>query len=158
DKRVRAYEINVGSTRLRISAFHLVFGVIVACALPQILYLLSRNLEIRFAPFDLRGHLDAFQSGSPGNCGLPCNEAVKLFTPMLRGLNPALQALIWAQALALLLYLNWGERRVQRLLFLAAWFFAALSTMAKGPAGLGLPLLAAFAYLLVARRHKDLLR
>jgi 4-amino-4-deoxy-L-arabinose transferase-like glycosyltransferase len=71
---------------------------------------------------------------------------------VLRGLHPALQALIWAQALALVLYLNWGERRRQRLYFLAAWFFAALATMGKGPAGFGLPALAAVAYVVITRR------
>jgi hypothetical protein len=68
------------------------------------------------------------------------------------------QALLWLQALAVLLYVNWGERRISRLCFLGAWFFAALSTMAKGPAGFGLPVLCALAYVIVSRRHKDLLR
>ena len=37
--------------------------------------------------------------------------------------------------------MNWGERRVRRLYYLAAWFFAAIATMGKGPAGFGLPVL-----------------
>src|SRR6185503_6064079 len=124
-----------GASRLRLSLYHVVLGTIIVCALPQILYLLSRNFEITTAPFRLRLHADAFAAGSPGNCGLPGNDACRGAAPVLRGLHPALQALIWAQALGVLLYVNWGERRVQRLFFLAAWFFAALSTMAKGPAG-----------------------
>ena len=158
ERRVRAVEIDVFGLKLRVTLFHVVLGVITACALPQILYLVSRNLEIRGSPFDLRVRGDAFIGGSPGNCGLPGNEACKPFTPVLHGLYPSLQALIWTQALALLFYLNWGERRVDRLYFLAAWFFAALSTMGKGPAGVGLPVLAALAYVGVSRRWKDLLR
>jgi 4-amino-4-deoxy-L-arabinose transferase-like glycosyltransferase len=153
---VRAYELDLGFVRLRFSGFHLVIGVIVACALPQILYLCSRNVSL-----DIRGfhwHLDQFSSGSPGNCGLPGNEQCRATFPVLRGLHPALQALIWAQALALVLYMSWGERRRQRLFFLAAWFFAAISTMGKGPAGVGLPVVAALVYVAVTRRWRDLAR
>ncbi|MFT3774661.1 MAG: glycosyltransferase family 39 protein [Minicystis sp.] len=156
DAEVRVYELDLGLFKLRLSGFHLVLGVVVACALPQILYLVSRNVLL-----DIRGFhvvLDQFTSGSPGNCGLPGNEACRAAYPVLRGLHPALQALIWAQALALVLYMSWGERRRQRLLFLAAWFFAAISTMGKGPAGFGLPILCALAYVAVTRRWRDLTR
>jgi 4-amino-4-deoxy-L-arabinose transferase-like glycosyltransferase len=153
DEEVRVYELDLGITKLRLSGYHLVLGAIVACALPQILYLFSRNV-----PLDIRGfhfRLDAFSSGSPGNCGdLPGNEACHPAVPVLRGLHPALQALIWAQAVALVVYLNWGERRGQRLWFLAAWLFAAVSTLAKGPAGFGLPALCALAYLVASQRTK----
>ena len=158
DAEVRVYQVDAGPLRLRLSAYHLVFGVIIACVLPQILYLLSRNLEIRLDPFDIRVHMDAFSAGSPGNCTLPGNDACRPATPVLRGLQPALQALLWAQALGIVLYASWGERRVQRLFFLAAWFFAALSTMAKGPAGFGLPVLCALAYVAVSGRYRDLLK
>jgi 4-amino-4-deoxy-L-arabinose transferase-like glycosyltransferase len=156
-EEARVYEIDLGVARLGLSVYHLVLGAIIACALPQILYLLSRHLEIRTAPFGLRLHGDAFSAGSPGNCGLPGNEACRAVAPVLPGLQPVLQALIWAQTLGLVLYASWGERRVQRLCFLAAWFFAALSTMAKGPAGFGLPVLCAFAYVVVSKRYRDLL-
>lgn len=155
DEEVHLYEIAVGKTRLRLSLYHVVLGGVVACSLPQILYLLSRNVEL--GAFGVRFHLDAFNAGSPGNCGLPGNEACRGAAPVLRGLHPALQALIWAQALGLVLYMNWGERRRQRLFYLAAWFFAALSTMAKGPAGFILPILCVLAYLVVSRRWKELL-
>ena len=94
-------------------------------------------------------------SGSPGNCGLPGNEACRPAFPVVRGLHPALQALIWAQAIVLVVYLNWGERRRQRLYFLAAWLFAALSTMAKGPAGFALPVLCVLAYIVVSRAARS---
>ena len=156
DEEVKVYQVDVGGLTLRLSAYHLVVGAVIACALPQIFYLLSRNVAL-----DIRGfhaHADTFSSGSPGNCDLPGNEPCRAVSPVLRGLQPALQGAIWAQALALVLYLNWGERRRQRLLFLAAWLFAALSTMAKGPAGLLLPVVSVLAYIAVSRRWQDLLR
>jgi 4-amino-4-deoxy-L-arabinose transferase-like glycosyltransferase len=156
DDEVRVYELSLGPVNLRFSGFHLVLGAILACALPQILYLVSRNVSL-----DMRGfhaQLDSFMTGSPGNCGLPGNEGCRAAYPVVRGLHPALQALIWAQALALVVYLNWGERRRQRLYFLAAWLFAALSTMAKGPAGFGLPVLCVLAYVFATWRWRDLLR
>lgn len=155
DEEVNLYEITVGQVRLRLSLYHVVLGGVVACALPQILYLVSRNVELGLS--GVHFHLDTFSAGSPGNCGLPGNEACHGAAPVLRGLHPALQALIWAQALGLVLYMNWGERRRQRLFYLAAWLFAALSTMAKGPAGFILPILCALAYIVVSRRWKELL-
>jgi 4-amino-4-deoxy-L-arabinose transferase-like glycosyltransferase len=155
DEEVNVYEVAIGEARIRLSLYHVVLGAVVACALPQILYLLSRNVDL--GAFGVRFHLDAFTAGSPGNCGLPGNEACHGASPVLRGLHPALQALIWAQALGLVLYMNWGERRRQRLFYLAAWLFAALSTMAKGPAGFILPILCVLAYIVVSRRWKELL-
>ncbi|WP_438007253.1 glycosyltransferase family 39 protein [Sorangium sp. So ce321] len=157
-REARVYEVDLGALKVGLSAYHLVLGAIIACALPQILYLLSRHVEIHPAPFGVRLHGDVFSSGSPGNCGLPGNEACRSVLPVLPGLQPVLQALIWAQTLGIVLYASWGERRVQRLLFLAAWFFAALSTMAKGPAGFGLPVLCALGYVVVSRRYRDLLK
>jgi 4-amino-4-deoxy-L-arabinose transferase-like glycosyltransferase len=150
------YEIEIGRRRLRLSAYHLVMGAVIACALPQILYLFSRNVGLDGPRLGFHG--DSFVYGSPGNCGLPGNDACRPAGPVLGGLQPSLQAVLWAQALGLFVYANWGERRVQRLWFIAAWLFAALSTMAKGPAGFGLPVLCALAYVVVSRRHRDLLR
>jgi len=158
EREVRVYEVRAFGQNIRLSAYHLVLGAIIACALPQILYLISRNLEIVPSPFSFRFHVDAFRSGSPQNCGLPGNQPCADALPVLRGLQPSLQAVLWIQALGILLYASWGERRAQRLFFLAAWFFAALSTMAKGPAGIGLPALCALVYIIVSRRWRDLLR
>jgi len=158
ERDVRVYELKIGGTPFRLSAYHLVLGMIVACAVPQVLYLFSRNLEIVPSPFSLKFHADAFRAGSPMNCGLPGNEACKDVASVIKGLQPSLQALLWLQAICVLLYMSWGERRAQRLYFLAAWFFAALSTMAKGPAGLGLPVLCALSYVVVTKRWRDLLR
>jgi len=180
DQEARSYEVKVGGLRLRLTAWHLVFGAVLVCAIPQILYLLSRNIELIWRPGGPHGfhpHWDEFRSGSGGgNCGLPGNEDCRSTSPAsiphstgsspdglgaavwrtVGALEPALQALVWAVLLGVLLYMGWGERRVRRLYYLAAWFFAAISTLGKGPAGFGLPMLVTFLYLAGSRPSEDL--
>ncbi|MBW2528006.1 MAG: glycosyltransferase family 39 protein [Deltaproteobacteria bacterium] len=160
EQRVTVYEVSFGSRRLGLSLFHLVMGAILVLVVPQVLYLASRNLSLLFDPqVQLLVHGDSFWSGSAGNCGLPGNKACQQdLLPTVKGMQPAVQALIWVQALALLLWMSWGERRRQRLLYLAAWLMLALATMAKGPAGIGLPVLAALCYVMVSGRWRELSR
>ena len=47
---------------------------------------------------------------------------------------------------------------MRRLFYLAAWFFAAVATMAKGPAGFGIPMICAFAYVCTKKRWQELTR
>lgn len=181
DERVRVYELKAFGRTWRLSLWHLVLGTVLLCAIPQILYLLSRNLELVVwgnGPKGFRFHWDEFRSGSAMNCGLPGNEACVMHNPasipkstganpsgfgasLLRyfgGFEPSLQAVAWSFVIGGVLYLNWGERRTRRLLYIAAWFCAAIATMAKGPAGFGLPMLCAFAYVATKRRWSELLR
>jgi 4-amino-4-deoxy-L-arabinose transferase-like glycosyltransferase len=182
EKRVKLYEVRAGSMTLRLSGWHLVFGAIIVVTLPQILYLFSRNIELVIhgtGPYGFRAHWDEFRSGSGGgNCSLPGNEActsqvAASVPPSLRNgfdgflpsiwrfvgaFEPAMQAALWALVLGIVLYLNWGERRARRLYYLAAWFFAAIATMGKGPEGFALPMLCTFVYICVARRWVELLR
>jgi 4-amino-4-deoxy-L-arabinose transferase-like glycosyltransferase len=181
DEHVRVYEVAAFGRKWRLSLWHLVFGIVLLCALPQILYLLSRNLELVIwgdGPKGFRFHWDEFKSGSATNCGLPGNEACVMHAPAsvpkstganpsglwpsivryFAGFEPSLQALAWSFVLGGVLYLNWGERRARRLLYIGAWFCAAIATMAKGPAGFGLPMICAFAYVATKRRWSELLR
>ena len=181
DARVSVYEVDAFGRKWRLSLWHLVFGVVLLCALPQILYLLSRNIELVVwgdGPKGFRFHWDEFKSGSATNCGLPGNEACVMHAPAsvpksvgsnptgvwpsiaryFGGFEPSLQAVGWSFVLGGALYLNWGERRTRRLLYIAAWLCAAIATMAKGPAGFGLPMLCAFAYVATKRRWSELLR
>jgi 4-amino-4-deoxy-L-arabinose transferase-like glycosyltransferase len=182
EERVKLYEVKAGNLVLRFSGWHLVFGAIVIASLPQIIYLFSRNLELVVhgqGPYGFRPHWDEFRSGSGGgNCGLPGNEACAsqvaasvpaslrngaegFFPSILRfvgAFEPAMQAGVWAAVLGVVLYLNWGERRARRLYYLAAWFFAAIATMGKGPEGFALPMLCTFVYVCVVRRWSELLR
>src|SRR5262249_28080973 len=148
EETLRAYEISILGHKFRLTAFHLVFGVILLTALPQILYLLSRNVELQWhaGGHGFRWHQDEFWSGSKGNCGLPGHEACTPQGPVNLQFHPGLQALMWAIGLGAILFMNWGERRTQRMYFLAAWYFAAVATMGKGPAGFGLPICVTFTY------------
>lgn len=161
EAQVRRFELSVGTRVLRLSAFHLLFGAIVLSVLPQLVYLLTRNvtLQLGAAHFGFRWHWDEFMAGSGGgNCGLPGNEACRWLSPVNRLFQPAMGALVWGAALGLLLYVNRGERRAQRLYFLSAWFFTALSALGKGAPGLVLPIVVALAGMAAARRYKDLAR
>ncbi len=176
----RAYEVKAGGLRFRLTAWHLVFGGILICVLPQVLYLVSRNFEFLWRPggHGFHPHWDAFRSGSGGgNCGLPGNEDCRATMPAsiphgmgsnpdsiggaiwrtVGAVEPALQGLLWAGLLGTVLFMSWGERRVRRLAYLAAWFFAAISTLGKGPAGFGLPVLVTLAYLAASRPGEDFL-
>ena len=180
NKVVRLYELKVGSKIFRLSAWHLVFGAILMCVLPQVIYLLSRNFDfVTSGGFGFSPHFDRFYAGSgSGNCGLPGNEACKLTDPAILphsiaahpdgfvmgaerffgAFEPSLQALLWSVITGLLLYTNWGERRVRRLCYHGAWLMAAISTMAKGPAGFGLPMLCGFMYICTNKRFGELLK
>jgi 4-amino-4-deoxy-L-arabinose transferase-like glycosyltransferase len=175
--QAKAYEVKVKSLSFRLTAWHLVFGAILVCGLPQILYLVSRNLEFMWgrAGYGFHPHWDEFRSGSGGgNCGLPGNEDCRMTQPasiphaaanagsfgasLLRlfgGFEPVIQGLAWAVVLGVVLYMSWGERRVRRLAYLGAWVFAAISTLGKGPAGFGLPVLVTLAYLAASRPNED---
>ena len=161
EAKVESYALVVGGRRLRWSAFHVLFGCVLLTVLPQLVYLASRNVALQLAGphFGFRWHLDEFFAGSGGgNCGLPGNEACRWADPVNALFQPALGALVWGIALGLLLFINRGERRTQRLYFLAAWFFTALSTLAKGAPGLVLPIVIALVGLGAARRYKDYAR
>jgi 4-amino-4-deoxy-L-arabinose transferase-like glycosyltransferase len=159
EQKVSAYEVSVFGKKIRFTGFHLVFGVVLLSVLPQILYLCSRNIELQWFPKQpgFRWHLDEFFSGSKGNCGLPGNEACNPQKPVNVDFQPIKQATMWAGIIVGILYMNWGERRLSRLYFLAAWYFAAIATMGKGVAGFGLPLLVTGAYVAATRKWSKLL-
>ncbi len=160
DEEVRVHQISIGRWKLRVSLWHLVFGVIVLLVLPQVLYLLSRNLTLHLSGSrGFRWHFDQFFSGSGGgNCGLPGNEACKDQVPVNKLFQPWHGAALWSALSAALLWINRGERRRARLYFLAAWIFVALAAMGKGAPGLVLPIAIIGAYVAATRRWRDLVR
>ena len=159
DERCHVARIDLGGGKsLSLTALHGVLGMVLLAALPQIFYLVSRNVEIvthgGFG-FHLRG--DRFWAGSFGNCHVPGNDPCGPRLPAHPSAQPSLQALGWSVALCLLIKLQRGERRVARVAFLGAFFFAALSTLGKGPAGLALPALCVLSYLALTGRGRALL-
>jgi 4-amino-4-deoxy-L-arabinose transferase-like glycosyltransferase len=146
--------------RLLLSAFHLLFCIVLLSSLPQLCYLLSRNLSLQLVapPYGFRFHFDEFFAGSGlGNCGLPGNEACRRGVSSNPFFQPALGAALFGAALGYLVYVNRGERRKKRLFYVAAWYFTALSALAKGAPGLVLPLVIAAAVLLSRRNLSELL-
>lgn len=165
EQRVRTVEVPLwGSVSVRLSGHHLLFGCVLVLLLPQVLYLVSRNVTIEWAELPrLRLHLDHVAAGSPGNCGLPGNAECRPDT-LANGapLQPAAAGLIWASVGALLLWLRRDELRLKRLCYLGAWLFVGLSFMGKGAPGLVLAL-ATIGGFVIARgrasevRHMELL-
>ncbi|MEB2314024.1 MAG: glycosyltransferase family 39 protein [Sorangiineae bacterium] len=161
EREVKRVELRLGKRTLRLSAFHLLFAFVILTVLPQVLYLASRNLTLQLshAPFGFRPHIDEFFAGSGGgNCGLPGNQECRRFLPVNKGFEPWLGALCWSVAAGVLLWANRGERRVQRLYFLAGWYFTALAALGKGAPGLVLPIFIALAYVGARKRWLDLSR
>lgn len=155
DARARSVRLALGSRSLTLSGFHALVGAVVLTALPQLLYLLSRNLTLQLntSPAGFRWHLDEFLQGSGGdNCGLAGNQACRWVQAVNPNLQPAFTAVTFAAALALLLALLRDERRVRRLWYAAAWYFAALSAMAKGAPGLVIPVFVVGAFIVAVRR------
>lgn len=172
EQTVQGVPIKFGKRTFTISGFHLAIGVILICALPQAIYLVSRNLTlVTHGAFGFEPHGDEYRSGSGLACWMspttgdaferlmrigkwPCD-----LKPLVhREFQPSLQGLMWLGVLGVLLAINRNERRISRLCFLVAWVFAAISSMGKGVAGFILPIMVAGAYVMTARKWRDLLR
>ena len=156
-----SFTLALRGRRLRLSAAHGLFFVVIASALPQLTYLASRNLTLQVAapPYGFRWHWDELFSGSGlGNCGLPGNEACRMVVPVNTMFQPLLGALIFGAALSYFVWLNRGERRSKRLYYIAAWYFVALAALAKGAPGLVLPVVIAGAVLAARRQWSELTR
>ncbi|HVU01442.1 MAG TPA: glycosyltransferase family 39 protein [Polyangiaceae bacterium] len=174
DAKVRTYEIRVGQRAFRFTAMHLVWVLVIVSAVPQCLYLASRNLTLHLRP-DMKGfrfHADEFFAGSGGgNCGIPGNQACtpehpvhpELFPLKLGSLHvpigiPIHLAVGWAAVLGAFLWLSRKERRLASAYFLGAWYFLALSMLGKGAPGLVLPIVTALGFVGVTARWKELSR
>lgn len=160
EKEVKLYELDLGRTKLRLSGFHLVFGAILMCVIPQVIYLITRNVDLVLTADKLgfRWHEDVFFAGSGrGNAGLPGNQGWTETHAANKDMRPVFQGALWAGITVLLFWINRTERRLSRLYFLMAWVFAAISTMGKGPAGFALPMLCAGAYVFATAKWKKIL-
>jgi 4-amino-4-deoxy-L-arabinose transferase-like glycosyltransferase len=152
-----SYEVALGAARLRFGLRELVLGVLVTTVLAEVLCLASRNVELQWlsAPRGFRWHADTFWSGSKGSCGLPGNPACQRQTPE-HSFEPIAQAAVWLAGLGLLLVVNRRERRTKRLYLLGAWYFAAIATLGKGPAGFALPAAVALAHVAATAKWREL--
>jgi 4-amino-4-deoxy-L-arabinose transferase-like glycosyltransferase len=159
DEPARLREWKLGRWTLRLSSWHACIGAILALALPQAFYLLTRNVDLIVTgggPYGFHWHLDSFQAGSGGgNCGQPGNAPCATQSPVFH-FEPFAQGLLWLAGTAAVVRLQWRERSASRVAYMGAWVFAAVATLAKGPAGFGLPVLCAFAYVCATRRWRVL--
>jgi 4-amino-4-deoxy-L-arabinose transferase-like glycosyltransferase len=154
DPERRATSLRIG--RLGLSLQHAVIALIVCIALPQILYLISRNITVIHGLF--AWHRDVFPFGSAGNPDVPGNFGVHDEIAQIRPLvcEPLGQALFWSIGLAAIVWLCWRETRVASLYMFAFYAFCALAFMAKGIPGFALPGLVA-ALALAANKRFSLL-
>lgn len=149
--------------RWTLSAPQLVAAVLFCITLPQIVYLLSRNVKVPWHHGQLNlarlWQDDRFLMGSAGNAGVPGNPPLTWMFPRFDGpaAQPAFQALVWA-ALATGLLWHLRQRRTLQALYMTCFYMGcALSFMAKGIPGVALPGLVALLYLISSRRWELLL-
>ena len=128
-------------------------GALLLLALPQALYLLSRNVTL-VDGFRFAWHGDQFLYGSAGNLGVPGNARLRDELPVFGGLafQPFVQGLIWLAGVTVAVLLLRRERRVQAHLMAAFYLFCALGVLGKGIPGFALPGLVALLYLVASRR------
>ena len=144
---------------ISVSARHLVIGAISIVVVPQILYLISRNVSFSpdMAPFGWHG--DIFMSGSAGNAGVHGNSPIHNVEPYMAGpgAQPVTQAIVWLLGYLGVLFMLRKERRAQSLYMFAFYLFCGLAFMAKGIPGFALPGLVALFFLIGSRRWELML-
>jgi len=158
ERLIGSCEIRLASRRWRLGLPALALGVVLMTVLPQILYLVSRNVELQWValPHGFRWHADDFWSGSKGNCDLPGNAPCARELAAYPSVQPAIQAAAWSLLLAALLWLCRKERRARSWYVLGAWYFAGLATLAKGPAGFALPAAVFLSHIAITGRWRTL--
>ncbi len=161
---IKVVRVALGRWQLGFSGRQLLIATVLLLVLPQILYLISRNIVVNLTPTGslrippIKFAQDLFSSGSPGNCGVwPGIAACQEVSPTHEKAAPILQAALWLQGLVLFLFLEWRETRRQSLYFLAAIVCAAVSTLAKGPAGVVFPFVALGGAVVLSKRWNLLL-
>lgn len=151
-------------TRYRVGPFavslqNLALGAIVAVALPQALYLLSRNVTFVVSEGLFSIHRDTFLFGSAGNLGVPGNATHQMRSPYLQQLwyQPLAQGVLWLLGLAAIVRMLYKETKTGELAMLGFYLACSLSWMAKGIPGFALPGLIAGLYFLATNRWSLLL-
>jgi 4-amino-4-deoxy-L-arabinose transferase-like glycosyltransferase len=142
-----------------VSAQNVVLFAFVIIALPQALYLLSRNLTFVLEDFGFFPHMDEFMFGSAGNGSVPGNSPVRMRAAYLAKLQyqPFMQGILWLVGLYFLVQAIRREKRVMGLSMFGFYLFCSLSWMAKGIPGFALPGLIVAMYLFATKRFPLLL-
>jgi 4-amino-4-deoxy-L-arabinose transferase-like glycosyltransferase len=150
DETPRRYKLGP----LLVSWHNLVLLAFVVVALPQALYLISRNVTFIVDDMGFWPHGDQFLYGSAGNADVPGNPVPSTRTPYLGALwyQPFAQGLLWLLGLWPLVRAITREQRISGLAMFGFYLFCSLSWMAKGIPGFALPALIAGTYLLATGR------
>ena len=140
--------------RLAVSWKGLLLAGFVLIALPQALYLITRNLTFVSHDFGFWVHKDEFMFGSAGNSGIPGNPVQRVRGPYLKAIyyQPFAQGLLWLVGLAVLTRAIKRERDTGTLAMFGFYLFCSLAWMAKGIPGFALPGLIAALYLFATKR------
>jgi len=155
DHQVQGYRIG----KLALSLQSVVLLGLVMLALPQALYLISRNVTFLVDEKLFALHVDRFIFGSAGNSEIPGNPVIRSRIPFLTELwfQPAAQGVLWLLGLAGLVWMLRKERRAQQLGMFGFYLFCSLAWMAKGIPGFALPGIIAAFYLFATARWSLLL-
>jgi 4-amino-4-deoxy-L-arabinose transferase-like glycosyltransferase len=155
ERQVKRYALGP----ITVSGRHLLLAGISAVVLPQVLYLVSRNVAFMESLPPFGWHGDVFLHGSAGNHGIPGNAPVHNVEPYLSGpgAQPITQGLLWLLGYGVILFLLRKETRAQSLYVYAFYLFCGLAFMAKGIPGFALPGLVALLFLIGAKRWDLLL-
>ncbi len=126
----------------------------VVAALPQALYLITRNVSFVTSDFGFWLHKDEFLFGSADNSGIPGNPVHRMRGPHLKALyyQPFAQGILWLLGLAWLVRALRRERDGAGLAIFGFYLFCSLAWMAKGIPGFALPGLIAALYLFATKR------
>lgn len=150
---------DLGFFRWRFSGQAPLIAALVAIALPQALYLISRNFTFfsGLGPegtFGFSGHGDSFVFGSAGNgqvAGNPTPSDRSPFAPVW-WLQPASQGVFWLLLLAGLVWWLRRENKRRALWMTGFYIFCGFAFMGKGIPGFALPGLVALLFLVGSRR------
>lgn len=132
----------------RWSLLHTAVTLVLVSALPQVLYLISRNVTINLSvfPFTVVFHNDTFLLGSANNPSVPGNPGHTWMSPYWTGLaaQPWFQAVGWAAGLGVVLFSLMRDLRERSMWLALFYIFCAWSFMAKGLPGIVLPAMVIF--------------
>jgi 4-amino-4-deoxy-L-arabinose transferase-like glycosyltransferase len=147
---------------------HAAIVALIMVALPQALYLITRNVTL-YLPSDALAapdpgfawHADAFASGSADNDHVVGNPTARTgLKPYLDAAwaQPAAQGALWLVGMVGLVWMLSRQRRAQALLMFGFYLFCALAFMGKGIPGFALPGMVALLYLVASGRWSLLLQ
>lgn len=129
DEEIKDHKIHLFGYSLVVNIKHLVIALAIVIALPQFIYLALSP------PW--------FEAGSLGK------NNIRIIEPLVN-IPGILQALFWGIPWGIVMFSLFKERRARRLFIIGFFVMASVATLGKGFGGIVLPLIIAFAYIVVS--------